>query len=161
MKFERLTKEQFENLHLEFSQFLASNGIDSTKWDEIKTSHPDELEKLLDIFSDVVWDKVLQKTQYLEQFSPKKVILIKKTSTHLEAIIVETNNNEVDLSQSPGWDWLNSNWQHPSVSIIQGKKNLSEDPQKDLFHWIRRGASISDGKTFEALNALVSKSNKK
>jgi hypothetical protein len=33
MKYKRLTKEQFEALHQEFSNFLATQSIDKAEWD--------------------------------------------------------------------------------------------------------------------------------
>ena len=44
MKYRQLTKEQFESLHAEFSQFLASQSIDVKEWTQIKK------EKLSDKF---------------------------------------------------------------------------------------------------------------
>ena len=36
MKYKRLTKEQFEALHQEFTNFLASQSIDKNEWDRNK-----------------------------------------------------------------------------------------------------------------------------
>ena len=36
MKYSRLTKEQFEEMHAEFSSFLATQAIDKAEWDQIK-----------------------------------------------------------------------------------------------------------------------------
>jgi len=38
MKYKRLTKEQFEELHQEFATFLATQSIDKKEWDEIKVN---------------------------------------------------------------------------------------------------------------------------
>ena len=52
MKYKRLTKEQFEELHGEFSTFLASQSIDKGEWDKIKVEKPEVAEQELDVFSD-------------------------------------------------------------------------------------------------------------
>ena len=54
MKYERLTKEQFEALHQEFSNFLATQSIDKAEWDSIKTNKPEVAEQELDVFSDLI-----------------------------------------------------------------------------------------------------------
>ena len=41
MKYTRLTKEQFEELHQEFANFLASQNIDKTEWEQIKAEKPE------------------------------------------------------------------------------------------------------------------------
>ena len=40
MKYTRLTKEQFEELHPEFVNFLATQSIDKGEWDKIKAEKP-------------------------------------------------------------------------------------------------------------------------
>ena len=60
MKYSRLTKEQFESLHEEFTFFLAAQSIDKKKWEETKTKHPEMTAALLDDFSDGIWDQSLE-----------------------------------------------------------------------------------------------------
>jgi len=50
MKYARLTKEQFEELHPEFINFLASQSIDKAEWDLIKVNKPQVAEQELDVF---------------------------------------------------------------------------------------------------------------
>jgi len=50
MKYKRLTKEQFEELHQEFATFLATQSIDKKEWDEIKVNTPEVAEQELDVF---------------------------------------------------------------------------------------------------------------
>jgi len=58
VKYHRLTHEQFAELHEEFAVFLASQGIDHSQWEQIKDSQTQQLDVLLDLFSDLVWDKI-------------------------------------------------------------------------------------------------------
>lgn len=50
MKYARLTKEQLEELHVEFANFLASQQIDKEEWDLLKQNKPDVAEQEIDIF---------------------------------------------------------------------------------------------------------------
>jgi len=59
MKYRQLTKEQFEGLHEDFARFLASQNIDKKEWDELKKEKPHVAEEEMNVFSDVVWDDVL------------------------------------------------------------------------------------------------------
>jgi hypothetical protein len=68
MKYTRLTKEQFEELTQEFSTFLATQTIDKAEWDTIKAEKPEVAEQELDVFSDLVWEGVLTRAEYLEHF---------------------------------------------------------------------------------------------
>ena len=59
MKYSRLTKEQFEELHQEFATFLATQSIDKMEWDDIKKNRPNVAEQEIDLFSDMIWEKAL------------------------------------------------------------------------------------------------------
>ena len=73
MKYSRLTKEQFEELHQEFINFLATQSITADEWTNIKTNKPEVAEQELDVFSDIIWEGVLSKVTYLEHISPQQM----------------------------------------------------------------------------------------
>ena len=75
MKYSRLTKEQFDLLNIDFSQFLASKSIDKLKWSEMKINNSLQVEILLDKFSDLVWDDILSRETYLIHLSKKQLFL--------------------------------------------------------------------------------------
>jgi Family of unknown function (DUF6495) len=75
MKYARLTKEQFEELHPEFVNFLASQSIDKAEWDKIKLNKPEIAEQELDVFSDLIWEGVLTRAEFLENFSRNHIFL--------------------------------------------------------------------------------------
>ena len=55
MKYRRLSKEQFEELHQEFINFLATQSITGEEWTKIKTEQLKVAEEEMDIFSDFHW----------------------------------------------------------------------------------------------------------
>ena len=77
MKYTRLTKEQFEALNQEFINFLATQSITADEWKEIKEQKPEVAEEELDVFSDLVWEGVLSKVEYLENIAPQHMYLFK------------------------------------------------------------------------------------
>ena len=76
MKYRQLTKEQFESLHKEFASFLATQSIDVKEWNKIKKEKPNVAEDEMNVFSDVIWDDVLSKTNYIEHFSETSAIFL-------------------------------------------------------------------------------------
>ena len=89
MKYRRLTKEQFESLDKEFAQFLATQKIDKDQWNEIKINKPELVEEELSIFSDMVWEDVLSKVNYLEHISKNSMNLFKIHQQSMERIVVK------------------------------------------------------------------------
>ena len=68
MKYTRLSKEQLEELHPEFINFLATQSITADEWTSIKRDKPEVAEQELDVFSDLIWEGVLSKVKYQSDF---------------------------------------------------------------------------------------------
>ena len=75
MKYTRLTKQQLEELHPEFINFLATQSITGKEWIQLKNDKPEVAEEEIDIFSDLIWEGVLTKVTYLENVSAKQMHL--------------------------------------------------------------------------------------
>jgi hypothetical protein len=154
MKYARLTKEQFEELHQEFINFLATQTITAEEWAKIKTNKPDVAEQELDVFSDLVWEGVLNKATYLEHISPKSIHLfsLEEENMHLIGIKVE---KEIDLTTTEGFSWLRENLIDDSVEFVQAKKDYSEDKNLDKFTLIQQGAVITKGDLYNYMFKLI------
>ena len=56
MKYNRLTKEQLEELQPEFVNFLATQSITGEEWKNLKEDKPEVAEDEVDVFSDLIWE---------------------------------------------------------------------------------------------------------
>jgi hypothetical protein len=148
MKYERLTKEQFEELHQEFINFLAAQSITAEEWTDIKTNKPDVAEEELDIFSDLVWEGVLKKVEYLEHISAQHMFLFHFTATTIELIKIQVSNKDIDITTKEGYKWLQDNILSGEVEIHESTKALSDDRNRDIFALIKQGANITRGELF-------------
>ena len=72
----KTTKEQFKELHKEFINFLATQSITAEVWKEIKIEDIEMAKQQLDIFSDLVLDRVLSVAEYLENISQQQINLV-------------------------------------------------------------------------------------
>ncbi|MCB0438484.1 MAG: hypothetical protein KDD20_07075 [Mangrovimonas sp.] len=154
MKYSRLTKEQFEELHQEFIHFLASQSITAEEWDVIKQDKHEVAEEELDIFSDLVWEGVLGKVDYLEHISPQRLLLFHLSEKNMHVIAINMKN-DVDLTTSEGFQWLRENLMDDAVEFLQANKTYSEDKNLDKFELIKQGAVITKGDLFRFFNDLV------
>jgi hypothetical protein len=151
MKYTRLTKEQFEALHKEFATFLASQSITKDEWTKIKKEKPAVALEELDIFSDLVWEKVLNNVSFLENNTSQQLSLFKIEDTTIQAIIIKINNPEVDLLTNEGLQWLETNINKEQVEILTGSKPFSDSKNLDIFTLIKQGAVITQGALFKAI----------
>ncbi len=155
MKYSRLTKEQFEELHQEFINFLATQSITADEWTNIKTNKPEVAEQELDVFSDLVWEGVLNKAMYLEHISPQQIHLFSLGETNMHVIAVKLTIDDKDLSTKEGFNWLRDNLLDDSVEFLQANKTYSEDKNLDKFKLIQQGSNITKGDLFKYFDTLV------
>lgn len=156
MKYTRLTKEQFEELHQEFINFLATQSITADEWKDIKISKPKVAEQELDVFSDLVWEGVLTKVEYLENISPQHMYLFYLGENSIELVGLKLNTTDVDLTTREGFSWLRENLISDSVELFNAKKEYSDDKQLDKFALIQQGSAITKGDLFTYFNKLIS-----
>lgn len=154
MKYRQLTKEQFESLHEEFARFLASQSIDKKEWEQLKKEKPHVAEDEMNVFSDVVWDDVLTRTEYLEHFSPQIINLFKCEKESISRIVINVPEAYNVLEQE-GYEWLLKNASSTEVEILQGKKTYANERNSELFDLIEKGSSISKGELFEYFNKII------
>ena len=157
MKYSRLSKEQFEELHKEFINFLATQSITAEEWLDIKTNKPEVAEQELDIFSDLVWEGVLQKVEFLEHISPNQMHLFHCLDNEMRLIALKIKNKDVDITTTEGYNWFRNNLMSDDVEFFSAKKEYSEDKALDKFKLIQQGAVITKGDLFKYFEKLVSK----
>jgi hypothetical protein len=155
MKYKRLTKEQFEALHKEFSNFLATQSIDKTEWDSIKTNKPEVADQELDVFSDLIWEGVLTNAHYLEHFSKNHIFLFHCQEKLIQSIVLKSLEPQVDFMQKEGLQWLSDNMFTDTVEIHIGKKEYQIERNKAIFDLITEGAILSDGQLYLQINGII------
>jgi len=157
MKYERLTKEQLDELHEEFATFLATQSIDKDMWMKIVVDNPTLAEEQLDLFSDMIWERVLEKVTYLENIAPNYLFLFHIGEEAMHTIIIQILDKNIDVTTKEGFMWLKDNMLSDSVQIRRGSKQFGEDRLQDVFALIRKGAEISKGILYRAIEeSLVS-----
>ncbi|MCX7547485.1 DUF6495 family protein [Xanthomarina sp. F1114] len=154
MKYARLTKEQFEELHKEFINFLATQTITAEEWENIKVNKPEVAELELDVFSDLVWEGVLNKVEFIEHISPQQIHLFHLNEENMQLIGIKLKN-EKDLTTTEGFNWLRENLMDDNVEFVQAKKDYSQDKNSDKFKLIEQGGVITKGDLFTYFDKLI------
>lgn len=155
MKYTRLTKEQFEELHPEFINFLASQSIDKAEWDSIKENKPEVAEQELDVFSDLIWEGVLTRAEFLEHFSKNHIFLFQCFDTYVNSIVLKSLVSEVDFLTKEGLQWLSDNMFTETIEMKIGKKVFTEERNASIFALIQQGAILSDGQLYQQINSII------
>lgn len=155
MKYIRLTRQQLEELHQEFINFLATQSITAEEWQKLKTEQPVVAEDELDVFSDLIWEGVLTKVAYLENVSAQHMHLFHLSEKEMKLISVKVMNPDIDLTTKIGFDWFKKNWQSDFVEYLTASKVYGEDRNLDRFNLIQQGAVITKGDLYQWFDKMI------
>lgn len=155
MKYTRLTKQQLEEMHKEFINFLAIQSISAAEWDSMKINRPEVAEEEIDVFSDLVWEGVLTKVEYLENVSAQNMHLFLLTDKEMKLISVKVMNPNIDLSTTEGFEWFKKNWQSDFVEYLTASKAYTADKNLDKFDLIKQGAVITKGDLYNWFDKMI------
>jgi Family of unknown function (DUF6495) len=155
MKYARLTKEQFDELHPEFVNFLSTQAIDKAEWDKIKLETPEIAEQELDVFSDLIWEGVLTRAEYLEHFSKNHIFLFQCFENHIQSIVLKSLVPETNFLTKDGLQWLSDNMFTDNIEMKTGKKEFTDERNFSIFELIQQGSFLSDGLLFKQINDIM------
>lgn len=155
MKYRRLSKEQFEELHKEFINFLATQSITVSEWKLLKEKKPEVAEAELDVFSDLVWEGVLDNVTFLENIAPKHMYLFCVKEESIALIGLKVSKETVDLTIEGSFSWLRDNLMSNEVEIFEAEKQINGDKKLQIFELIEKGAHITKGELFKYFEQLI------
>jgi len=157
MKYARLTKEQLEELHVEFTNFLASQQIDKAEWDALKSTKPEVAEQEIDIFSDLVWEGVLKNARYIEHFSKNHIFLFQFDDKNIDTIVLKSVDADVNFLTNEGLKWLGNHIETDFVEIRYGAKTFGGDRNGEIFEIIQQGGILSQGELYQQIKSILKK----
>ncbi|WP_224491035.1 DUF6495 family protein [Robertkochia flava] len=155
MKYRRLTKEQLEELHREFINFLATQSITGEEWKEIKANKPEVAEQELDVFSDLIWEGVLNKVKYIENIAARQMHLFSVEEKEIKLIAIRVNNPDIDLTTTQGFEWFKKHYMSDLVEIMTAAKKFGDDPNQDKFELIEKGGVITKGELYNWFEEML------
>ncbi|TEB41638.1 hypothetical protein D0809_24490, partial [Flavobacterium circumlabens] len=130
-------------------------AIDKAEWDSIKENKPEVAEQELDVFSDLIWEGVLSRAEFLEHFSKNHIFLFQCFETHVQSIVLKSLVPETDFLTQDGLQWLSDNMFTETIEMKVGKKVFTEDRNASIFELIQQGAFLSDGQLFKQINTII------
>ena len=155
MKYTRLAKEQLEELHEEFINFLATQSITGEEWKNLKNDKPEVAEDEIDIFSDLIWEGVLNKVQYLENISAQYMHLFHCAEKEMKLFSVKVMNQDIDLTTAIGFNWFKKNWQSDFLEYLTASKAYTGDKNLDIFKLIQQGSVITKGDLYRWFESMM------
>jgi len=144
-KYRPLTPEELQSMESDFIKFLVLNGIAAEDWDKLKTEDPESAEGIMDSFSDVVFEKILRSTAYVEHVSEHDIYCIQCLVDKMVLVGAKSDGN------------FNFNTSDPStiggegVKVFTTEKPYNGDRQQEIVEMLQKGYEISEGDLFKRL----------
>ncbi|MCB0639562.1 MAG: hypothetical protein KDC54_23210 [Lewinella sp.] len=159
MKFRRLQADELQELEAEFIRFLAANTVTGDDWEKLKRDTPDKADGLVDIFSDIVFEKIIKDTEYLEFRTARDIktfhCLAEKIVLNGLRVQGETalDFTQEDLTPASMGQLLRQSGAH--LQLYTAEKAYHPSREQEVFRMLENGALISkDGFLFKTLEGL-------
>jgi len=140
-KYRLLTQEELHELEKDFINYLVVNGITADDWEKMKQEDKTKAEKIVDLFSDVVFEKILRNAKYLYL---KTAFVIKCIKCNSEEMILYALNTKIE-----------NNFEN--AELFKGVKKYNKIRELEIFEMTNRGFKITKGKEFERLKTIAEK----
>lgn len=159
MKYRRLTLEELKELETEFVRFLAANTVTADEWESLKVAAPDKAERLIELFSDIVFEKVIAKVEYLEHRSATDLRLFHCLTDAIKLIGIRATGIEgFDFAAHPTAEEMMQQVQQApagSLKLYTAQKAYENgDRSAELFKMMQDGCLIADGTLYNTIAAL-------
>lgn len=157
MKYRRLRADELAELEGEFVRFLASNTVTAEDWQKLKAEEVEKAEKLIDMFSDIVFEQTLKKIGFLQRRSKTELqtfaclpdkIMLRGLRLQGESSLDFTRN------QAPEEMMAQLRTSEAQLQIYRAEKPYSKNREQELFEMMEQGCLISKGEMYQVLDQL-------
>ncbi|MEM1320561.1 MAG: DUF6495 family protein [Bacteroidota bacterium] len=157
MKYRRLNQEELQSLEAEFIRFLSANTVTGPDWEQLKAQAPEKAERLISLFSDIVFDKVLQEVKFLTFKTPKDIKVFQCLADKIVLMGMQIEGESpINFTQDQPPQELMARLMQSNarLSVYTAEKPYTKEREMELFEMMEGGCLISDGTLFAALQAV-------
>jgi|TARA_R110000737_G_scaffold193486_2_gene214743 cag pathogenicity island protein 24 len=155
MKYRLLTKEEREIFDEDFKHFMISNGVTNEEWLEMNESNLEKATELVELFSDLVLEKVYQKIEYLEFRSENSCLVFHCTPDTIKLIsILPKTGKKVNLSTPESIHEALIN-QFSDLDLFKSEKGYATLRELEIHQMVEQGCLNSSKDFWNALTQLI------
>ncbi|MCH2199607.1 MAG: DUF6495 family protein [Flavobacteriales bacterium] len=159
MRYRKLHLEELEELRSEFVQFLAANSIPADEWEELKKKDKEKAETLIEMFSDIFWEKALGNIQCVELREPKRLRVVRFEEEEAKLIEMRIpNGSSLDFTNGADITALSQgkiDLAAENLEMYTGQRAYSGKRNEELFGFIVQGAQPCKLVVWETLRRMI------
>jgi len=159
MKYRKLLLEELATVKEEFVKFLAVNSVVANDWEKLKLENSQRVEELIELFSDLFWEKSLSNIKCVEFRSPDQLMVFHFGEKQAEMLELRVPAEAgVDLSNA---DHLRNlaegkiKFDKGAPEMFSAVKNDLKDRNMELFELIENGARPCPETFYYGLKAMA------
>lgn len=159
-KYRPLTDNELTELRDEFVDYLVVNGIDAQSWGRIKDEEPEKARKIIELFSDVVFEKVLRKTDYIYMSSGSVIYAFHYDSQEASMFVAsfDTEEHQNLTVDDLSLDSIKNLGMPQSLSFQSKPYNVTRE--EELFKMLSSGCLPAKADVYTYLQSLYTDRNR-
>ena len=159
-KYRLLTKNELQELEKEFVEYLILNSITAEEWETMKIKDQTGAERIIDLFSDVVFESILRKINFLEYRDKHSIRVFQCLPEKLVVVAMESTNTNEDIDFT-NVEFLKKATISPpdSLKLYTTDKPYTRDREYELFEMLQTGCLITDDRLFKTLCLMFAEKN--
>lgn len=144
LKYSALKSEELLALETEFKQFLILNHLHDAEWRELAEKQPEKAQGFIDLFSNIVFEKVYQKAPGLWQKGQDFISIFNFLNEPWELYHFQLSNT-LEITALDPTNLLTFLVQNQtSFTLHRGSKKSSPQKAETVYELITKGAHILD-----------------
>jgi hypothetical protein len=151
MKYRLLNTEELKPLQEEFLKYLLVANVTPQKWEVIKQHEPQLQQDHLEVFSDLVLDKILSDVVYVDVVLENRVQAFHFMET--QVLMFSLENKILNT-----FDFIKDNWSGLNIlktNLVQGKKEYIRTRNEEVFSVLQlQNAFMSKGELYKKIVLL-------
>ena len=140
LKFRALTPDELSELETEFKQFLIINELYDAEWRNLATKDPHKAQEFIDMFANIVLEKVYNKQPGLLQIGKDFITVFDFQDDVWNFYHFQTTDPKLlaDCNPENFINLLQNAWEQ--LSLHKGSKKSSEHKAEEVYNLICKGA---------------------
>lgn len=140
MKFRLLNKEEQQAFDEDFKHFLITNGVSNEEWIELNKKQDSKAAELVAVFSDTVFQKVMEKIKVLELRQDKSLMVFHCGKENIELIGINALPEAKELNLSTTESIHSALTQSAkSLQFFKQNKVYQKERELEVFEMIEKG----------------------
>jgi hypothetical protein len=154
MKYKLLGIEELSALEPEFIHFLASAQITGPDWEKMKKNKPEQAHELIEVFSDMVYEKVVSKIKFLEYRDEKTLNIYHCMDDKIQLLGIRVKEQSaLNLADTGFFEKWNDQYKN-ELGIVKSEKRYTTDRGVEVFELLETGCLLTDNKLYDLINNL-------